>query len=98
MVAAFAQAGLKRVGVCSLAMIVLGPTRRGAVMPESARRRRASVAWLLVALVVFPARAVLASPFIWDQDGDKVDDRIETVHLLGYALAFERGDTLLRKR
>lgn len=44
------------------------------------------------------ATAAPAAPFIWDQDGDDLDDRIETVHLLGYAASFEAADTLLHQR
>ncbi len=50
----------------------------------------------LHALVAFaPA---FAAPYIWDQDDNRIDDRVETVHLGGYALAFEDGDTLQRQR
>src|SRR5262249_25866072 len=41
---------------------------------------------------------VSAAPFIWDQDNDRIDDRIESVNLFGYHFAFERGDSLLRQR
>lgn len=44
------------------------------------------------------ARPCHAGPFIWDQDGDHVDDRMETVQLLGYAFSFENADTLARQR
>ena len=40
----------------------------------------------------------LGGPYIWDQDGDRVDDRTETVHLFGYAFSFEDADTTLRQR
>ncbi|HEY3216779.1 MAG TPA: S8 family peptidase [Candidatus Eisenbacteria bacterium] len=39
-----------------------------------------------------------AGPFIWDQDDDHFDDRIETVHLLGYQFSFESADSLKRQR
>lgn len=39
-----------------------------------------------------------AAPFVWDNDGDRLDDRIESVHLVGYAFSFEDADTLLRQR
>jgi hypothetical protein len=43
-----------------------------------------------------PARAT--QPFIWDQDTNGIDDRIESVHLLGFSASFELGDTTLRQR
>jgi hypothetical protein len=49
-----------------------------------------------LALLVSPARA--AQPFIWDDDEDGIDDRIETVELLGYRFSFEGADTLARQR
>jgi subtilisin family serine protease len=54
-------------------------------------------AWCALALGLF-ASAASAGPYIWDTDEDKVDDRIETVNLLGYSYSFEEGDTLLRQR
>src|SRR4029453_13648411 len=39
-----------------------------------------------------------AGPYIWDQDGDHVDDRMESVNLLGYSFSFVNGDTLDRQR
>jgi hypothetical protein len=56
-----------------------------------------STAWLLLGLLVF-APPAQSSPYIWDQDDDHIDDRIETVHLLGYAFSFEQGDTQARQR
>ena len=57
---------------------------------------------------VFGTVAVLASlacagiasadPFIWDQDGDRIDDRIESVHVLGFTASFESADSLARQR
>ena len=47
------------------------------------------------------ARAPLAcagQPFVWDDDGDGIDDRMEQVHLLGYQFAFEGSDSLGRQR
>jgi hypothetical protein len=35
---------------------------------------------------------------VWDQDQDRIDDRVETVHLAGYQLSFELSDTTLRQR
>ncbi|TMQ69527.1 MAG: hypothetical protein E6K80_11380, partial [Candidatus Eisenbacteria bacterium] len=60
-------------------------------------RARWARAWPLLTLVLVAPMA-WAGPYIWDQDGDHVDDRMETVHLFGYALAFENGDTLARQR
>jgi len=55
-------------------------------------------ALLLVIGLLLPAAARASSPYIWDQDGDHVDDRMQSVHVLGYAFSFENGDTLLRQR
>ena len=44
------------------------------------------------------AVAAHAAPFIWDQDNDRADDRIELVNQLGFAQAFVQADTLLRQR
>src|SRR5438093_13582392 len=44
------------------------------------------------------APAALAGPYIWDQDDNAIDDRIESVQLLGYRFSFENGDTLARQR
>jgi subtilisin family serine protease len=46
---------------------------------------------------VWPGLA-LAAPSVWDQDQDRIDDRAETVHLLGYPFSFELSDTTLRQR
>ncbi len=102
MVVAFGQAGVNGGVLHSLAMSTLGPIGNGIVTPAPAARRRACAAALIVLLflAVAPpwARNAAAAPFIWDQDDNKIDDRIESVHLLGYDLAFEQADTLLRKR
>ena len=44
------------------------------------------------------ARPAAAAPFIWDQDQNRVDDRIELVNTLGFAAAFDQADTTLRQR
>ncbi|MBI1797840.1 MAG: S8 family serine peptidase [Candidatus Eisenbacteria bacterium] len=63
------------------------------------RLRRALVPIVAaVAFALLVAPIAVAGPFIWDQDNDHIDDRIETVHLLGYTFAFEGGDTLQQKR
>ncbi|TMQ53952.1 MAG: hypothetical protein E6K73_00655 [Candidatus Eisenbacteria bacterium] len=75
---------------------------RGAVLPggrpgEKAAMRRAAVL-LLGALAFSPVPSAWAGPFIWDEDTDHIDDRMESVNLLGYRFAFQEGDTLARKR
>jgi subtilisin family serine protease len=67
------------------------------------RRVGALTSSVFAALVLFFApQLALARPYIWDNDGDKIDDRIETVHAggypQGYQFSFESGDTLLRQR
>src|SRR6185436_19583746 len=62
-----------------------------------AARARLARAWPLLGLLAL-AQPASSGPYIWDQDGDHVDDRIESVHLLGYAFSFEQGDTLARQR
>ena len=57
----------------------------------------AASAWLALGCVLAAAPAH-AAPFIWDQDTDEIDDRIETVNLLGYSYSFEGADTLARQR
>src|SRR5262245_15527820 len=73
---------------------------RGRVRQQPGARRAfrslALTALLVPSLVADPARA--AQPFIWDQDTNGIDDRIELVHLNGYLFSFELGDTLLRQR
>src|SRR5262245_57825675 len=58
--------------------------------------------WVRVAFaltLVFAARpAGAAQPFIWDQDTNGIDDRIELVDSLGYSASFVLGDTTLRQR
>ncbi len=98
----FGQAGVKAGGVHSSPMIPLGSTRNPVVVPAHVARRCERAAALLVLLCLATAllspRVAFAAPFIWDQDENRIDDRIGTVHLLGYTLAFEKADTLLRKR
>jgi hypothetical protein len=57
--------------------------------------------WTAVAVfacvLAFSANA-WAGPYVWDQDEDGLDDRMETVQLLGYRFSFENADTLLRQR
>ena len=83
-------------------MSALGPTWPNVVTIAHAARRRTCAVALLVFLslpaALLSPHVAGAAPFIWDQDENRVDDRVETVNLLGYTLAFEQGDTLLRKR
>ncbi len=51
---------------------------------------------LLLAGTAVMARA--SQPFIWDDDSDGLDDRMESVHLLGYSYSFVGGDSLGRQR
>jgi hypothetical protein len=51
---------------------------------------------LALACAALPVHA--AQPFIWDQDTNGLDDRIETVNLLGFHMSFVLGDTLLDQR
>ena len=54
---------------------------------------------LLIALLLLPTAAARASsPYIWDDNEDGMDDRMESVHALGFAFAFENADTLARQR
>src|SRR5262245_21734185 len=50
------------------------------------------------ALACAAGPAGAAQPFIWDQDTNGIDDRIELVHLNGFSASFELGDTTLRQR
>ena len=72
------------------------------VRPEAAAARLGTARWFraatLGALLLGLPLVAQAAPFLWDEDNDRVDDRIETVHLLGYSFAFEQGDTLGRLR
>lgn len=75
--------------------------------PEARGRGRAGVgrqtprlvfACLLAASLAAARQASATSPYIWDDNGDGMDDRIETVHALGFAFAFENADTLAHQR
>jgi hypothetical protein len=78
------------------------PSDAASVRPEAiAAKRRVTAPWRAAALgclLLGLPLAAQAAPFLWDEDGDRVDDRIETVHLLGYSFAFENQDTLGRQR
>ena len=60
-------------------------------------RTRAFLALSIAACVLAPSTA-LGAPFIWDQDDDAIDDRIETVNVLGFSFSFEGADTLAPQR
>jgi subtilisin family serine protease len=83
-------------------MNVLGPTQPGDVTSARDARGRARaprvLSWLAAAALCLAPLSAHAAPFIWDQDDNHIDDRVETVNLLGYQFAFEGADTLLRKR
>jgi subtilase family protein len=53
---------------------------------------------VLLASLTAPPIAHAGQPFIWDDDGDGLDDRMESVQLLGYRYSFEGADTLARQR
>jgi hypothetical protein len=77
------------------------PSDAASVRPEAIAARRVTARWRAAALgclLLGIPLAAQAAPFLWDEDGDRVDDRIETVHLLGYSFAFEQQDTLARMR
>jgi subtilisin family serine protease len=60
--------------------------------------RRIGTRTLLTAILVASATHAYAGPFIWDEDTNRIDDRIESVNLLGYRFAFENADSLQRQR
>src|SRR5262252_8859359 len=80
---------------CSMRPLPKPATRSAGRLPSGSRHALACLA-VTFALAAAPARA--AQPFIWDQDTNGIDDRIESVHLLGYSASFELGDTTLRQR
>lgn len=57
--------------------------------------RRALFPFLFGAVLAAP---VSAGPYIWDQDEDGIDDRMEKVQLFGYSWSFAGNDTLQRQR
>ncbi len=65
---------------------------------SSQNRARTSIQGRLSLLIACAALAFclplpcLATPFMWDQDGDGLDDRLESVALLGINQAFENAD------
>src|SRR5262245_36579268 len=59
---------------------------------------RAGWASLVAAALLIPSVGSASSPYIWDQDTDRIDDRIESVNLLGFQYSFENAVSLLRQR
>jgi subtilase family protein len=49
-------------------------------------------------LILLLPPAARSQTFVWDNDDDHIDDRIETVHAAGFHFSFEEGDSLLRQR
>lgn len=94
------QAGVKPTGADSTAMRTTpDPTLRAPAPAARRPRARGPFGLVLVgalACATLPAHA--AQPFIWDQDTNGLDDRIETVNLLGFHMSFVLGDTLLEQR
>src|SRR6516162_10970604 len=80
---------------CSMRPLPKPATRSAGRLPSGSRHALACLAVVLV-LTASPARA--AQPFIWDQDTNGIDDRIELVDSLGFSASFELGDTTLRQR
>ena len=72
-----------------------GPSGR---LDGKTAKRGTAYALALAAAVRSPAALAHAAPFIWDDDGDRIDDRIESVNLLGFRFASRTADTLLRQR
>jgi hypothetical protein len=65
----------------------------------TSRAGRALAAALLAgAAATVCATMAHAGPYVWDQDENGIDDRIESVQVLGYRFSFENADTLLRQR
>jgi hypothetical protein len=72
-------------------------TRSAGRNARSTRLACAGVA-LACALALTAGPALGAQPFIWDQDTNGIDDRIQRVDSLGFTASFELGDTTLRQR
>ena len=83
-------------------MIRLPDPAIGSTTTRSVDTRAARVlacACLVLMVVIAPgggARA--AQPFVWDQDGNGIDDRVESVHALGFSASFEASDTTRKQR
>src|SRR5882724_4153080 len=98
---------MNRLGHNMLHRIVKSRSRRGdetnpmdlrTPLPPPGRMARPRLAVVvavcasLLALTAAAPRAHAGQPFIWDDDGDGLDDRMETVRLLGYQFSFEGAD------
>src|SRR5881396_3307904 len=79
-------------------LVSLHLTRSAPGSPLAAGRAAACPFLLALTLFFVPSLARAAQPFIWDQDTNGIDDRMETVHLLGWSASFELGDTTLHQR
>jgi len=51
-------------------------------------------AGILTMMALLACACAHAGPYVWDQDEDGIDDRMETVQVLGYRFAFVNADTL----
>lgn len=75
------------------------PTLRAPALAERHLHARGLAALALAAsLLCVASFARAAQPFIWDQDTNGLDDRIETVNVLGFSASFQLGDTTLLQR
>src|ERR1041385_204551 len=94
------QARLKTLLAIWSAMRANQDAARSARDDHRARRARRLVVCLFVLACLASAATQVraAQPFIWDQDTNGIDDRVESVHLLGYSASFELGDTTRRQR
>lgn len=63
-------------------------------------RHARSIAFAVGLVVLGGASLASAAggPFIWDQDENRIDDRVEQVHLLGYSFSFVDADTTQPQR
>jgi hypothetical protein len=75
------------------------PTLRAPAQAERRPRARGLVALAFAAsLACVASSSHAAQPFIWDQDTNGLDDRVESVHVAGWSASFELGDTTLHQR
>lgn len=63
--------------------------RRGRVLVRAA---------VLAAFLALPGLAQALTPYMWDEDDDRVDDRMESVDVGGIRYSFDLGDTLNNQR
>src|SRR6266436_160753 len=84
---------------CEVRRVKFGPWDLVARRCVSGLRGVGPAALLGLSMLLVPAREAAATqPLIWDDDQNGMDDRIETVQLLGYRFSFEGADTLARQR